>query len=488
MPTTKIYITYNKDKTVAYPVLSIQWGGSKKPLRIGTGLTVAAKYIKRGSIVRNKSTVDKINLLNRLASSLDDCWEAVKKRNIRERFIDPTPHPEDVKLFYDKMNGKKEEPEKTLSEYILLTNSVLNEAAGGNLPKKGRTALMQTIDKAKAIISGEFSDEMGLSFLGYIEEKIEYWRNTKSAEKKKEGTLDSFKYLAKVLKKYETFTGGVLTFSGVASPDFRDLLLSYLLNVKPPLKSGAIRQYQRTINACINAAIKDKKFGVADIKSINFKVQDSRSTKVWLRSSEIEALFNLEIADRKRSIVRYRFCASYYSGANPVDLNKTETGTYKISRANVKEKDGRYFISYSRQKVARMARKAQRATFEVHPNLFKIFDMFNGVVPDSPYKSGSGTEGQIIRSLCEQIGITDDVVIKHYYPAGPTEEVRRRCDKVALTTARRSAATVKYTELDWPIDEIRKFMGHTGTRQTEEYLLASDVDVVSSRTKNLKLG
>lgn len=195
--------------------------------------------------------------------------------------------------------------------------------------------------------------------------------------------------------------------------------------------------------------------------SIELNPEDSRaelavsregSEHIFLNKDEIKLIEEYTPKDSKERYARAAFLIGAYTGCRVSDA-------VMLSELNFRNGE----LSYTSKKTKITTR------LPLHPIVPELVE----VVKSKNYATDtiSSLIKKGIRSICENVGITDEVVL---FQKGK-RMFGKRSDFVSSHTARRSFASNMYLD-GWSLEQISKMMGHSNTEMTLKYMCISYAD------------
>lgn len=201
-------------------------------------------------------------------------------------------------------------------------------------------------------------------------------------------------------------------------------------------------------------AIKKKLLPSSILSEVQFNTSREETDNIYLNENEIELLMNLkDFSNKNDEEVRDMFVLACYTGLRfsnyaKIDLDYLQDGILKTIQIKTK----------------------QKVTIPIHPNVRKIIDKYNGVLPNVP------TNQEFNRTL-KEIGIRIPELNVPFAKQitrrrKKTVEETMKWEKLTTHTARRSFCTNMYL-LGVPVMTIMSISGHKTEKSFRSYIKAS---------------
>lgn len=232
-------------------------------------------------------------------------------------------------------------------------------------------------------------------------------------------------------------------------PAWSDFTTQNLTDMVDYFKSTSSPNSVKTYLAVIKATLNENK-GEHNIPSTRFeevlKSKSVKSTAVYLTMSEIKRLEEYEPETYKESIILAQFLCECFTGARRSDVLNLNEGNIDHS--------GRY-LTYVSKKTG------VETQVEAKSGLSKLINKA------SSHKFSDAFTNNVLRNICRKCGINEIVTI--FRGGKPITDEKWKF--VATHTARRSFAT-NLAELNVPVLQISKRMGHTKVDTTLGYIVS----------------
>jgi len=279
---------------------------------------------------------------------------------------------------------------------------------------------------AKAIINKEEN----------VRELVHKWRNTFSG-----AFLCKRPKYYHVLKQIWKVLGKQPAWSDFTSQNLTDLVDYFKENLSP----NSVKTYLAVIKATLNENKYEHTIPSSRFEDI-LKNKASKSTAVYLTMDEIKRLEEYKPESYKEEIVLAQFLCECFTGARRSDV-------LNLNEGNI-DQSGRY-LTYVSKKTG------VETQVEAKSGLSKLIETA------SKHQFSDAFTNNMLRNICKKCGINEIVTIFRGGKAVTDEKWKF----VATHTARRSFAT-NLAELNVPILQISKRMGHTKVDTTLGYIVS----------------
>jgi len=252
------------------------------------------------------------------------------------------------------------------------------------------------------------------------------------------------KCLVTHIERYEQSRGIKLlsnSFSDAVCEDF----ICYLQSRK--LLKSTIKGY---VDAIFSVFRKIKRAGYeVDFSFENVKSGKESSTTVYLTRTEIDNIYSMKIANKRRRLVRDIFITGCYTGLRFSDLSK-------LSDKNI---------------VGNIIKKKTQKTGEtveipIHSYVREIIKKHDGF---PRYESSIFNFNKVLKTICRHSSINDKVLIERTRSGKVERFTKKKCDLVSSHTARRSFATNAYLA-GIPTAKIMLMTGHKTEQSFFSYI------------------
>ncbi len=201
-------------------------------------------------------------------------------------------------------------------------------------------------------------------------------------------------------------------------------------------------------------AVKKKLLPSSILSEVQFNTSREETDNIYLNEIEIELLMNLkEFSNKNDEEVRDMFVLGCYTGLrfsnySKLDLDYLQDGILKTIQIKTK----------------------QKVTIPIHPNVKKIIDKYNGVLPNVPTNQEFN---RTLKELGKQIPELNVPFAKQITRRRKkTVEETLKWEKLTTHTARRSFCTNMYL-LGVPVMTIMSISGHKTEKSFRSYIKAS---------------
>ena len=216
-------------------------------------------------------------------------------------------------------------------------------------------------------------------------------------------------------------------------------------------------------------------------KSKNYKLSDIETDAIALTFKEVQYIANFDMSDAPDRLLRVRdaFVLACLAGFRFSDLSKLKLSNFK----KLPDEDGILVdvIEVLQQKTRR--KPGAKVVVPLHPITARIIAANGGQLQRVCTNQKMNT---YLKELGELMGFTDSVEMRENI-AGKTVMVKmRKCDAMTTHTARRTFATIAFTEWLMPAWMVMQATGHKTERDFLRYVKVSKDQAAVKMSKYFK--
>jgi integrase len=242
---------------------------------------------------------------------------------------------------------------------------------------------------------------------------------------------------------------GITDFNQQFHDEFSEYLIEEL-----GMSKNSHSKYIMVLNQVIKYAVKKKLLPAAILIDVEFNTGREETDSIYLNEKEIQLLMNLnEFNNKGEEHVRDIFVLGCYTGLrfanySQLNLNYLQEGILTTIQQKTKKK----------------------VTIPIHPNVKKIIDKYNGVLPSCPTNQEFN---RTLKDLGKKIPELNVLFAKQITRRRRvTVEETMKWEKLMTHTARRSFCTNMYL-MGVPVPTIMAISGHRTEKSFRMYIKAS---------------
>jgi integrase len=286
-------------------------------------------------------------------------------------------------------------------------------------------------------------------FLGFIEEIIK-------TSGKKTSTVQQYKLTRNRLQDFIAFTKRKLEFDDI-DLTFYEAFTNYL-SVEKKYGINTVGNTIKNIKVFMNEALERGLTTNAQFKSKKFKKVQEASENIYLTTSEIETIYNLDLTNNPRlANVRDLFIIGCYTGLRFSDLVQLKEENLIDNKTKVKIKT---------------TKTGEVVIIPLHRYIKEILAKNEGALP--PLISNQKMN-DYLKELGEKAEIESHVLITSTKAGNKLHESFKKFQLITTHTARRSFATNAYLN-EVPTLSIMKITGHKTEKAFLTYIKMSQED------------
>jgi integrase len=277
------------------------------------------------------------------------------------------------------------------------------------------------------------------------------------AQKKKGGTLYKETYKYSTIKNFKGFEVQFNEFQDKVkmkldyndiTESLKDKFIQFFVN--KDYKPNTIGRHIKHLKSIMKYTHKVKKWHNNNAYE-SFEVYRIDVKNIVLTIDELDKLYFLDFSDKDHFVkARDVFLVGCYSAQRFSDYSR-------ISKDHIKISQGQKVIDIITQKTK------EQVIIPLHPVIEEILNKYNGFLP----KISEQKVNEYIKDICKIAEIIEPIEIDEIKGGKPIRIITPKYKLVMTHTARRTGATIMYSEFDIPTIKLMKITGH----RTEANLL-----------------
>lgn len=295
------------------------------------------------------------------------------------------------------------------------------------------------------------ADNLNVS-IGFFEAYAEFIRLSKLT--KADNTIKKYNSEKNFLLDFQTVTKFKLRLDNI---DFRfeESFMDYCFNIKKTL-NNTYAKHVKSLKAFLNWAFKRGYHSSLEFKKLVAKEEDIEV--IYLTKEELLKLYQYEFKSSARERAKDLFCFLCFTGQRYSDI-------YSLQNANW---NGGNFLHFTVTKT-----KTVDHTIFLTTKAKEILEKYKGTIFEPLPRISSQKLNERIQECCEEIGLTEEIILTRYIGAKRIDQKFRKCDIITSHCGRKTFCCLS---LELGVSEriVRDASNHKEERNFRKYVKISE--------------